>query len=372
MANQSTTATHFWPASFEERGVAVPFTTPSVAMARVRKGERGRLELLIPGLSGGRGVYIIGWQGVPETFKLTVFDRVLHENIDGSEEITPEIIRHAVIRASATGLAGESAAEFAYRASTRTTEDQVRISLALTQHVVKAILDTELELSLAALSLPSGQEKVQSMLGRISRMLNIPAETLSNAMTEWGDLLEALGVPGYQPAGRLRKILANADHFLNSIRDWMRTAELAENHPANLIVEVLNETYGYWQNAFDEIDALAGNPSGTLKNWAQCKQDLLRHSKRLEWLEDGWPGIFALWEDALRGDHEQRLAAIATILSGLPLLPRDAVDKNSHAQWQDFAKRLGLLAAQNEERGHGDIDLQSMLRQEMVLARSLG
>ncbi|MBO6561273.1 MAG: hypothetical protein JJ959_12085 [Nisaea sp.] len=372
MANQSTTATHFWPASFAERGVAVPFTTPSVAMARVRNGERGRLEMVISGLSGGRGVYVIGWNGVPETFKLTVYDRVLQENISDIETVTPDAVRDAVIRASVTGLAGEDAAAAAYAASTRSTEIQLRISLALTSHVVKAVLDTDLDLSLAALSLPAGQQKVQGLLGRISRMLNIAPDTLSLAMTEWADLLELVGLPRHQPAGRLRKIFSDADHFRSSFRDWMRTSELPEGHPAGLVTEVLDETYLYWQAAFDEIDAFANNPSGTLQNWSRHKLDLERLSARIPWLEDGWPVIFAIWENALRASREEQLAAVSVILSGLPLLPRDEVDRESHARWLDFAKRLGLSASRNEVRGQSSIDLQSMLRQEKVLARSFG
>ncbi|WP_420405365.1 hypothetical protein [Nisaea sp.] len=372
MANQSTTATHFWPSSFAERGVAVPFTTPSVATARVRNGERGRLELVISGLSGGRGVYVIAWNGVPETFKLTVYDRVLHENISVIETVTPDAVREAVISASITGLAGEDAAVSASEASGRSTEDQLRISLALTSHVVKAVLDTDLDLSLAALSLPSGQEKVQSMLGRISRMLNIAPEPLSQAMTEWSDILELLGIPRQQPAGRLRKIFSDADHFRSSFRDWMRTSELDEDHPAGLVLEVLEETHTNWQTAFDEIDGFTNNPAETLKNWTRCRTNLERLSARVPWLEDGWPMIFAIWENALRADREQQLAAVSTILSGLPLLPRDEVNVNSHARWLEFAKRLGLAASRNEVRGQSNIDLQSMLRQENVLARSFG
>lgn len=372
MAAQSTTATHFWPASFAERGVAVPFTTPSVAMARVRNGERGRLELVISGLSGGRGVYMIAWKGVPETFKLTVFDRVLHEHISEIEVATPQAVHEAAIRASVTGLAGEDAAEAAYQASTRTTEDELHVSLALTQLVVQKVLQTELELSLAALSLPSGQEKVQNMLGRIARMLTISPETLTDAMTEWAERLLPLGVPGYQPVGKLRKVHDDADHFLRSFHDWLRTSELPEGHPAVLIAEVLEETLGYWQGTFAQIDSLTANPTGTLKNWTSSKRELEQLSARLPWLVDGWPTIFAIWETALRGDQDQRLGAVKTILSGIPLLPRDEVYKSSHARWQEFAKRLGLVAAANEERGHSDIELQGMLRQEKILARSFG
>ena len=121
-------------------------------MARVRNDERGRLELVISGLSGGRGVYVIGWSAVPETFKLTVYDRVLHEHINYIETVSPEEVRQAALRAAATGLAGDDAAEAAFKSSTRVTEDQIRISLALTQHLVKTILDVIFLTRLVSLS----------------------------------------------------------------------------------------------------------------------------------------------------------------------------------------------------------------------------
>ena len=372
MANGATTATHFWPISFAERGVAVPFTTPSVAMARVRNGERGRLELVISGLSGGRGVYVIGWSAVPETFKLTVFDRVLHEHINAIDTVTPDTVREAVLGATATGLAGDDAAEAAIQSSSKITEDQIRISLALTQHLVKSFLDTDLDIGLAELVTPAGQHKVQNLLGRVARTENIDPMTLSRILTEWGDLLEALGVLDHRPRGRYRRILDEAGHFQKSFADWLRTGEIPEDHPANLIVDVLEETLQNWNNAFQDADAYAHDPRSSLQNWAQAKTVLEMLSARIPWLEDGWSVIFAMWENALREDHDQRLETVGTILSGLPLMPRDEVSPNSHPRWMEFAKRLSLLAARNEQRSQSDISLERMLRQEQVLTRSLG
>jgi hypothetical protein len=43
------------PATFAERGVALPTTTPLLSGARVQPGARGGLDLLIPSPTGGRG-----------------------------------------------------------------------------------------------------------------------------------------------------------------------------------------------------------------------------------------------------------------------------------------------------------------------------
>src|SRR5487761_2683842 len=64
----------FHPATFLERGVALPFTTPALANTRGRPGERGGFEMIVPNPSGGRGVYIIGWDGVRQFCRPTVHD----------------------------------------------------------------------------------------------------------------------------------------------------------------------------------------------------------------------------------------------------------------------------------------------------------
>src|SRR3546814_13361123 len=68
-------STRYWPATFEERGVVVPFTTPTLAFARVRADRNAGLEILIPGLSGSAGVYVIAWPSVSETFRMAVHDQ---------------------------------------------------------------------------------------------------------------------------------------------------------------------------------------------------------------------------------------------------------------------------------------------------------
>ncbi|MEP6147697.1 MAG: hypothetical protein ABJ201_09790, partial [Nisaea sp.] len=136
--------------------------------------------------------------------------------------------------------------------------------------------------------------------------------------------------------------------------------------------DILTETLLSWEKAFKEADVYAHDPGSTLKNWDKAKSVLEALSGRIPWLEDGWAVIFAMWENALHEDHDNRLQTVSTILSGLPLMPRDEVASDRRPHWMEFAKRLSLLAARNEQRSQNDIGIENMLRQEQVLARSLG
>ena len=83
------------PSTFEERGTIVPFTTPELAQARVRRDARGQLELLVAGFSGGRGIYVFPWYQVPEILRLTLHDQALHAEISHSDATTPDRMRQA-------------------------------------------------------------------------------------------------------------------------------------------------------------------------------------------------------------------------------------------------------------------------------------
>jgi len=98
------------PTTFLERGIAVPFTTPQLAGARVRPGEREGLELIVPNPSGGRGVYIVAWESMSAICRPTVHDCRLSAMVAGVRGVTPATIRQAARQAAAQGYAGRRAA----------------------------------------------------------------------------------------------------------------------------------------------------------------------------------------------------------------------------------------------------------------------
>ncbi len=78
-----------YPATFRNRGAAVPFTTPLLAGARARDSKGAGVELVIPNPSGGRGVYIVQWPGVRALCTPTVHDTVLFGRIAQLKRIDP-------------------------------------------------------------------------------------------------------------------------------------------------------------------------------------------------------------------------------------------------------------------------------------------
>jgi hypothetical protein len=98
------------PVTFIDRGVNVPFTTPTLLGARARPQEDGNgLEVLIPNPSGGEGVYILPWASIPEICAPTLHDRRLWSLLRDEPILSPGIVREAAETASREGHAGRTA-----------------------------------------------------------------------------------------------------------------------------------------------------------------------------------------------------------------------------------------------------------------------
>jgi hypothetical protein len=119
------------PTTFLERGVAVPFTSPLLAGARVRPADRGGIKMIVPNPAGGRGVYILPWGGICRLSRPTVHDSTLYLRITERQGITPGSIRTAARDVAAEGLAGHEAAEAAGVAQAGETRDRLATNFLL-------------------------------------------------------------------------------------------------------------------------------------------------------------------------------------------------------------------------------------------------
>jgi hypothetical protein len=81
---------HYEPASFLDRGVALPFTTPLLFGARARAAsDHSGLEVIIANPSGGKGVYILPWGAIPQICVPTLHDRRLWRLLRDKKLLTP-------------------------------------------------------------------------------------------------------------------------------------------------------------------------------------------------------------------------------------------------------------------------------------------
>src|SRR4051794_34879392 len=102
-------ANAYHPATFQDRGAAVAFTTPMLAGSRVRDNPRRGKELVIHNPSGRRGVYVLPLPGVRDQYRPTVHDVVLLQRIGELRTIDPATIRKAALGVAREGFAGPEA-----------------------------------------------------------------------------------------------------------------------------------------------------------------------------------------------------------------------------------------------------------------------
>src|SRR5262245_31677859 len=84
-------------------GVAVEFTTPALASARVRPSDTEKLEVVLADLGGGSGSYVVPLRHISKLLSMTVHDRTLCDEILHRNSREPDDIRRAVLAVARLG-----------------------------------------------------------------------------------------------------------------------------------------------------------------------------------------------------------------------------------------------------------------------------
>ncbi len=279
-------AGHPQPATFAERGVAVPFTSPALTGMRVRSGG-SQLELVLANPSGARGVYVVPWAAVPDMFQPTLHDLRLLATLD-TRTGEREVIGPAQVRAAARRVALEGAAGRQARAAVEAAmvADKARVA-ATAQYLVSA-------LAFVGAGCPTAPEA--EALARVVAELGIGPNTadapVPNAIAALGRLQDDLLSWAFQhpedmaPARLVAALAANAAACAGVV-----LAAARHSSPAALMLA--------WRAGPGRVAALAARPV---------------------WILDGWrlPGL--LWAAAAPGSS----AALTEAAQVAPLLPQEA------------------------------------------------
>lgn len=322
-------------ATFEERGVSVPFTTPALAGARVRRDERHGLVLIVPNPAGGRGVYVLPWSGVHDMCQPTLHDTMLHGNISGrgGKPISPGTVRAAARQVAIDGAAGRpaySAAVKAIRADLESCQATSRFLLgALAAQTTVQADATEI----AALAGMADEIGVGPNAGRASVALRLAQlKTLHAELT-------ALSQTGSDETGYVSMTCGLAAIAIRCTDKVLATARARVADIGSLLA-------GFRLRAAD-IASVVGRPA---------------------WVLDGWelPGL--LW-GAASGVAAQR-AALVEIGQALAMLPKEA------EQWLDAPIELEVsqgvrrTVSTNQDWRTGFSTLDVVARNEQFRAMS--
>ena len=361
----------FSPTTFLERGVAVPFTTPVLSGARARPGERTPLELIVPNPSGGRGVYILPWDGITALCSPSLHDRRLSTVVSGLRGVTPAAIRAAAREVAAQGFAGREAAQAAAAAGAA-------------DHQADLVTNFELLLELVRQVEPRGEnpippekdqpthieQRARRAVARIAPRLGRTPEVIATCLEQLGALYSGVGV---HRMARLPALVAN----LGTLRNDM-AGHAAANPPddpasgetladATLIASVVDLTISCARGTLADVHALTSDIIALLRRWLAEPDDLSALLARPEWLLDGWDQIWALWQSA--DAHLGRGPTLVEIAGLVPVVPREVGDwvrEHFDVENELMRHRRKVSALQDWRTGVTALDV--MARNESVLS----
>ncbi len=364
-------STRYWPATFEERGVVAPFTTPTLAFSRVRSDRNEGLEILIPGMSGSSGVYVIAWPSVRDVFRMTVHDRVLHESIADAKATTPRVMRRCANQTAMTGLAGPDAVECSKAALEQEENERLLTNFYLVNSVVDRLSSAQAKLTVAELSSPDGKRKVRGILDDIARQIGASSEQIYRSLEVWSDLIAPLGLPVMPHECRLRRLLKRLEAFRMNAEEWGRRSNADPDGMSFLAADVVKLTLDIGYPVIEQVDTYATDLAGTLAAWKTTEGEIRERVDRLSWLLDGWEHVLTIWDGVLESPIWEQAEAMEEIVRMLPLVPKKELERQVGTAWGDLENALRKFVKPMQSWQSGEVDLDLLLRVENRRAKAL-
>ena len=328
------------PGSFLERGIAVPFTTPQLAGARIRPAARTGTEFVVPNPSGGRGVYILTWSGVRQLCRPTVHDTLLHQRVSRLKVMEPGGVRLAARQLAAEGVAGRDAFSAAAASAAADREELILINFLMLVTLMEQIEP-------AGLRIAAGTQRTPELDLRARRIVTRVSATIGRSVAQIGEDLEALsalfvaiGLDADMPPARLPRLMARLDDAADRLAKWAagNQSDVSTGLAASLgrsaavTVECARGTLASARRLTHDLQDL-------LRAWAAAPDEIVRQATRTEWILDGWERFCLLWETA---PHiSQQRAVLREMAQLVPMLPKEGNAWGD--QWGDQRAELETL-----------------------------
>ncbi len=311
---------HWQPATLRERGVAVPFTTPALAGARIRLLER-RADLIVPNPGGVRGVYVFALGSLAEFCKPTLHDSRLVARLAALSCFTPGSVREAAGAVALEGAAGRPAAAAA------------AASAALQQQREAAYLNAFLAALQASPQQGAGQpghnpaqnssqQAIQNLAKRTGRSPEaVMADIALLAATLARSPQDGPAAPGGRPTpGRGQNLLAAIAAFAGQVEGWSNQG--GQHAAAAPLVAAARTMHEAGSLVLAAGARAVNDPAALLSGWALSQANVTALVAQPDWLLDGWEHICLLWR--VSELDAARAAALSEAGLVLPPVPADA------------------------------------------------
>jgi hypothetical protein len=345
------------PATFLERGVAVPFTTPVLMGTRARPTKRG-VELVIPNPSGGRGVYIMGWSDIAQFCTPTLHDTLLCKFIGNLVTITPREIRRAAREVAAAGAAGRAARSAAEAAVQADAQTRLVANFNLLQMLVEQAYG----------AVPPAAEldrQAKSAILALAARLGRPAPVITNDIEALADIFGVIGFGTNAAAARCTRVLAAMQRMHVELRQVLENLPASTATAASLVMSSCDATLQLGQRIVAAARARLQDLTALLVAWGKDASVVAAEVTRPEWLLDGWEQICLLWQLA---PADGRRAAISEMALMVPAIPHEANEWWASTVDEAELRRLRRMVLGFEDWRTGSLVFDLIARNERIRA----
>jgi hypothetical protein len=310
------------PASFLERGVAVPFTTPQLAGARIRHAARTGTEFVVPNPSGGRGVYILTWGGVKQLCRPTVHDTLLHQRVSRLPTLDPAAVRITARQLAAEGLAGKEATLAAAASVALERQEQILVNFLLLVTLMEQVEPAGLRISADTEHTPEIDRRARRIVSQVGAKIGRGAAQIGADLEALSALFVPIGLRAEIPPARLPRLITRLKTVADGLEAWAR--QLPDDSRAGFAASLGRSaavTAGCAAAAHSDAQDLTSDVSGLLRAWAGTPAEIIKQTSRPEWILDGWERFCLLWETAATISSQS--AALLEMAQLVPMLPKE-------------------------------------------------
>jgi hypothetical protein len=368
--NQFPPAQPYHPTTFQERGVAVPFTTPLLGGTRARRADKRGLELVIPNFTGGRGVYIVPWSNIAGFCRPTLHDKILISRIAELKTVTPTTIRRVGREIAAEGLAGEAA----MRAARSATDAEQEERLVTNYQLLISLIE---QANVAPAAGPGATASPALEMERRAKITTAWTATQLDRSTIWvataleslTDVMRNFGLGSARNAGRIPQLVGMLRKVSAEISEWSTTrAQPDQAADARMVCSVADFTLEVADEMLERTCALVKDMIGLLRDWSADSASLVRIVARPEWLLDGWEQVCLIWNHAQ--DASGRRAALVEIFGLVPIPPKEVYEWCDVKLHPEAGSRFQRLVGINEDWRTGATIFSLIARNEHFRAAS--
>ncbi len=350
-------------ATFQQRGVAVPFTTPALAGARLRMAEQHDLrELVVPHPAGARGHYVHAFTDIAGAYGLTVHDTLLLDELAGLRVVSPSEVRLAARAVARSGAAGHDARIAAQHAGTRDI-----LNRGLTSNLLMQLILRQTE----GIKCPPDElnRRGRDAIRRLAPALGCSAEQVLLTLADLAAACAPLGLADGMERPVCRLTLALLRRLAPALAALVGRAGNALDMAAEMVAACARATLTYVRHSWEQAEGMVADLPCLLAlmlGSPAAKAATLRDLDRTAWLLDGWEQICLVFQLAAeRGASREVLTEMAIMA---PFMPREADDWAGVVVERLDRCRLRPSSAASDTSRSGGLVFELIARNERIRA----